>query len=349
LQIDAKAAFTLRSCFQVTLYPVLYALHRRKRSNDMTDPHLSACNGFDPGERRWPVKGYPAALTLSTAWHAAALVGCALEPSTWPWWLAGTFANHAAVTIPGLLPRSSMLGPNWTRLPDLANPVTNPVPGAVPGALPSATPANARSIALTIDDGPDPVVTPRVLDLLDTYGIRATFFCIGERALRYPALTREIAARGHAVENHSQRHRHTFSVSGPLALAREVDDAQRTLTALTGQRPAFFRAPAGLRNVLLEPVLQKRDLRLVAWTRRGFDTRESDPRVVQARLLRDLAPRDILLLHDGNAAHTNDGVPVVLAVLPGIAEAARRQDLRFVTLRDAFQPARAPEFGIAPI
>lgn len=295
----------------------------------MTAPHTSACTGFDPGERRWPVKGYPAALTLSTAWHAAALLGCALEPATWPWWLAGTFANHAAVTIPGLLPRSSMLGPNWTRLPDL--------------------PGNARSIALTVDDGPDPDVTPRVLDLLDAHGIRATFFCIGERALRHPALTREIAARGHAVENHSQRHRHTFSVRGPLALAREVDDAQRTLTALTGQCPAFFRAPAGLRNVLLEPVLQKLDLRLVAWTRRGFDTRESDPRVVQARLLRDLAPRDILLLHDGNAARSNDGRPVLLSVLPGIAEAAHRQELRFVTLRDAFQPAHAPEFGIAAL
>jgi peptidoglycan-N-acetylglucosamine deacetylase len=123
------------------------------------------------------------ALTLTAAWHAAALAGCAVEPSAWPWWLAGTFVNHAVVTAAGLWPRSSMLGPNWTRLPLAAS--------------------ERRAIALTIDDGPDPQVTPRVLDLLDRHGIRATFFCIGERARRYPALTHEIVARGHSVENHS--------------------------------------------------------------------------------------------------------------------------------------------------
>jgi peptidoglycan/xylan/chitin deacetylase (PgdA/CDA1 family) len=209
-----------------------------------------------------------------------------------------------------------VLGPNWTRLP--------------------ATARNAGAIALTIDDGPDPIVTPRVLDLLDAFGVRATFFCIGARALRYPALTREIVARGHVVENHSQMHVHTFSVTGLGALTREIDAAQRTLTDLTGERPAFFRAPAGLRNFLLEPVLQKLDLRLVAWTKRGFDTRESNPEVVAQRLLRDLAARDILLVHDGDAATTPDGQAVLLAVLPPVFEAAKRQGLRFVTLREAF-------------
>jgi peptidoglycan-N-acetylglucosamine deacetylase len=266
--------------------------------------------------RRWPVTGHPSALKLTTAWHAAALAGCAIAPSTWPWWLAGTAINHAAVTIAGLWPRSSMLGPNWTRLP------------AVSG--------NAHSIALTIDDGPDPHVTPRVLDLLDQYGVRATFFCIGERALRYAALTREIVARGHAVENHSQTHHHTFSVKTPRALAREVAAAQDTLSQLTGERPAFFRAPAGLRNVLLEPVLQAHDLRLAAWTKRGFDTREADAEKVRQRLLHDLAARDILLVHDGNAATTANGEAVLLSVLPRVFETAKQQGLRFITLRQAF-------------
>jgi peptidoglycan/xylan/chitin deacetylase (PgdA/CDA1 family) len=266
--------------------------------------------------RRWPVTGHPNALKLTAAWHAAALAGCALAPSAWPWWLAGTAVNHAAVTLAGLWPRSSVLGPNWTRLPTVTG--------------------NANCIALTIDDGPDPVVTPRVLDLLDRYSIRATFFCIGERARRYPSLTREIVARGHAVENHSQTHRHTFSVKTPGALAREVETAQRTLTELTGERPVFFRAPAGLRNVLLEPVLQNLDLRLVAWTKRGFDTRERDPERVRQRLLHKLAAGDILLVHDSNAATTADGQAVLLSVLPHVFDAARHQGLRFITLREAF-------------
>jgi peptidoglycan/xylan/chitin deacetylase (PgdA/CDA1 family) len=115
-----------------------------------------------------------------------------------------------------------------------------------------------------------------------------------------------------------------------------VETAQRTLTELTGERPVFFRAPAGLRNVLLEPVLQNLDLRLVAWTKRGFDTREPDPERVRQRLLHNLAARDILLVHDGNAATTANGQPVLLSVLPRVFAAARHQGLRFITLRQAF-------------
>ncbi|HEY3596080.1 MAG TPA: polysaccharide deacetylase family protein [Paraburkholderia sp.] len=269
----------------------------------------------DRPPRRWPRAGYPAMLTATAAWHVFVLAGLAVAPSAWPWWLAAIIANHMMVTAIGLWPRSALLGPNWTRLPDTAR--------------------NADALALTIDDGPDPVVTPQVLDLLDQFGVRATFFCIGTRAQRYPALMREIAARGHAVENHSQAHVHTFSVTLPHALHREIDAAQRTLAELTGERPVFFRAPAGLRNLFLEPVLQKLDLRLAAWTRRGFDTRERDPARVTTRLLKGLAARDILLLHDGNAALTAAGEPMIVAVLPRVVEAARERGLRLVTLREA--------------
>ncbi|MFP3568083.1 polysaccharide deacetylase family protein [Paraburkholderia sp. SIMBA_030] len=282
---------------------------------ELSSPPRHAAGAAATPRRRWPRTGYPAMLTATAAWHVAVLAGWLLVPSAWPWWLAAIFANHAIFTVAGLLPRTSLLGPNWTRLPAGAR--------------------NADAIALTIDDGPDPEVTPQVLDLLDAYGVRATFFCIGAKAQRYPQLVREIVARGHALENHSQVHVHTFSVTFPGALTREIDAAQRTFEELSGERPMFFRAPAGLRNLFLEPVLQTLDLRLAAWTRRGFDTRERDPQVVAERLLDGLAARDILLLHDGNAALTVEGKPVILAVLPRVIDAARRQQLRFVTLREA--------------
>jgi peptidoglycan/xylan/chitin deacetylase (PgdA/CDA1 family) len=266
-------------------------------------------------KRRWPRADYPPMLGITVLWHVVVLAGCLLKPSAWPWWLAALAVNHATFTIAGLLPRSSLLGPNWTRLPDTAR--------------------NAQALALTIDDGPDPRVTPQVLDLLDRYRVRVTFFCIGAKAQRYPELAREIVARGHALENHSQVHVHTFSLTFPGALKREIDAAQCSLAELGGERPMFFRAPAGLRNIFLEPVLQALDLRLAAWTRRGFDTRERDPDVVTRRLLDGLAARDILLLHDGNAAETADGQPLIVTVLPRVIEAARRQGLRFVTLREA--------------
>ncbi|HZZ12071.1 MAG TPA: polysaccharide deacetylase family protein [Paraburkholderia sp.] len=268
-----------------------------------------------PGRRRWPLGPYPAILVGTAAWHVAVLAGWLLAPAAWPWWLAAIFANHAVFTVAGLLPRTALLGPNWTRLP--------------------AAPHNACAIALTIDDGPDPDVTPQVLDLLDTLAVRATFFCIGEQVQRYPDLAREIVARGHALENHSQVHVHTFSLTFPAALTREIAAAQHTFEAVSGERPMFFRAPAGLRNLFLEPVLRKLDLRLAAWTRRGYDTRERNPQVVTQRLLDGLAARDILLLHDGNAAQTADGQPLIVAVLPRLIDAARQQGLRFVTLREA--------------
>jgi peptidoglycan/xylan/chitin deacetylase (PgdA/CDA1 family) len=111
--------------------------------------------------------------------------------------------------------------------------------------------------------------------------------------------------------------------------------AQETLAAITGQRPLFFRAPAGLRNPFLDPVLARLALQLASWSARGFDTRIGDVERVRNRLLRGLHAGAILLLHDGNAARAPDGVPVIVAVLPGVLAAARAANLRFVTLRHA--------------
>ena len=234
------------------------------------------------------------------------------EPVAWPWALGAVVANHVVLTAGGLWPRSRWLGSNWTRLPDAA--------------------AARREIAITIDDGPDPEVTPAVLDLLDRHAARATFFCIAERARAHAALCREIVARGHSVQNHSDRHGHSFSLLGPKAIARELAAAQDTVAEITGELPRFFRAPAGLRNPFLAPVLQRFDLQLVSWTRRGFDTVQRDPAAMLARLAGRLRAGDILLAHDGHAARTDDGVPLIVAVLPALLDRVRALDLVAVTL-----------------
>ena len=261
----------------------------------------------------------PLLVRVTLALHVAMLAGLALRPDGWRWVAAAAIANHAVLTLVGLWPRSTWLGANWTRLPPAA--------------------AQRREIALTIDDGPDPDVTPQVLDLLDRYGVKATFFCIGERASRYPDLCRSIAERGHAVENHSQHHRHDFSLLGMAGMARELQPAQDALTAITGRRPQFFRAPAGLRNPFLDPVLARLGLRLASWTRRGFDTRTTDAATISRRLTRGLKAGSILLLHDGNCARTAAGVPVILEVLPPLLEGATAAGLHFVTLPAALAPA----------
>ena len=199
-----------------------------------------------------------------------------------------------------------------------------------------ASSAEGGRIVLTFDDGPDPDVTPQVLDLLDRYRMKASFFCIGEKAAAYPAIVREIARRGHSVENHSHGHAHAFAFYGIGRLAREVDVAQAVIAALTGRAPAFFRAPAGFRSPLLDPVLAMRGLHYASWTRRCYDTVCRDPRVALARLTGGLAAGDILLLHDGGYARTHDGEPMVLEILPSLLEKLANEGLRSVALPDSF-------------
>lgn len=271
-----------------------------------------------PITTRWPA---PPFVTASVGLHAVAAGTAALVPEAAWWALGGVALNQAGLTAAGLWPRSALLGPNHTRLPAAAH--------------------ARRAVALTFDDGPDPEVTPRVLDLLDEQRTRATFFCIAERARRHAGLVREIVARGHDVQNHSLGHRHHFALLGPGAMSREIGHAQQVLADLTGRRPHAFRAPAGLRNPFLDPVLHRLDLHLVSWTRRGFDTATGDATRVLQRLLHDLAAGDILLLHDGHARRTAQGLPVVLEVLPVLLQHCRDAGLHGETLTDALPPRSA--------
>ena len=249
--------------------------------------------------------------------HLFALLAWIVAPAYWPWIVGMLVANHLVLTTQGLWPRSQHLGSNWTELPAAAT---------------------ARNeIALTIDDGPDPLVTPQVLDILDQHQVRATFFCVGEKAARYSDLCREIVRRGHTIENHTQHHSHYFALMGMRGFTRELQAAQRTLGNLTGVPPQFFRAPAGLRNPLLQPVLDSLGLQLTSWSVRGFDTRHTDPVRMMDRLMKKLHAGAIVLMHDGNAARTAQGVPMIIEILPAFLSAARSLQLRFVSLREAAQ------------
>jgi len=277
-------------------------------------PHQDAQRQAGPRARWSPAP----LLYASAAVHAGAAATLLVRAHAWPWALSAVAANHVVLAAAGLWPRSRLLGPNWIRLP--------------------ASGAESGSIAITIDDGPDPDVTPRVLSQLEQFRAHATFFCVGARVERHPELTREIVSRGHAVENHSQRHRHDFSLLGPRRMSAEISRAQDSILRVTGSSPRFFRAPAGLRNPFLDPVLARLQLRLASWTRRGFDTVVANADAVYRRLASPLQGGDILLLHDGNAARSRSGAPVILEVLPRLLDAMAAKQLHSVTLRSVLPP-----------
>lgn len=267
------------------------------------------------GPRAWRPGSF---LLLQLALHAAALLLLILSPHKW-WMAAATVLfSQLMLMAAGLWPRSTCLGTNLVRLPAAA--------------------AQRGEVAITIDDGPDPEVTPQVLAILAQHGAHATFFCIGERAAAHPELCRRIVAAGHRIENHGARHPTLLSLSGPAGWRREILQGHGTLEKITGQAPRFYRAVAGLRNPFLDPVLHGSGLQLATWTRRGFDTRERDPEKVLQRLTHQLAAGDILLLHDGNAARTLAGEAVMVCVLPRLLATLQARRLTPVTLAQACDP-----------
>jgi peptidoglycan-N-acetylglucosamine deacetylase len=223
------------------------------------------------------------AIWASTALHGAALTSCIAAPATWPLALGAIAANHVGLTALGLWPKSRLLGPNVRNL--------------------NRSAIASGKIALTFDDGPNPEITPWVLDTLDRFNTKATFFCVGQAVAKHGALARQIVSRGHFIENHSQYHANAFSTFGLKRLKIEIEAAQNTISDTVGTMPSLFRAPAGLRSPLLEPVLAPMGLRLVSWTHRGFDTVEKSSEKVFNRLIKNLQAGDILLLHDGNPGY----------------------------------------------
>jgi peptidoglycan/xylan/chitin deacetylase (PgdA/CDA1 family) len=257
-------------------------------------------------------------LQIQAVLHGLSLLLLAISPHHWRWALVTLLLSHLGMMAVGLWPRSTWMGGNLTRLP--------------------ATAVQRREVAITIDDGPDPQVTPQVLQILAQHGASATFFCIGARAHAHPELCRQIVAAGHRIENHGECHPTLVSLSGPVGWRREILDGQQTLQRITGEAPQFYRAVAGLRNIFLDPVLHDAGLKLASWTRRGFDTRERDPQKVLLRLTCRLAAGDILLMHDGNAARTPAGEALIVAALPGLLKAIRESGLIPVTLAHACKP-----------
>lgn len=265
----------------------------------------------EPRPPRWRPSVF---LTLSAASHVAAGAAVAAVPAWWPPLLALAVADHAAIVAAGLLPRCSWLGPNLRRLPPEA--------------------AACGEVALTFDDGPNPTVTPAVLELLARHGARASFFAVGREVETHPELTAEVAGRGHRVENHTFSHPPGFFFLPPAALARQVERTQRAVASATGRVPVYLRAPAGIRGPLLEPVLFHRGLRLASWSRRAYDTVATDPQRVADRLLAKVEAGDILLLHDASHRHDPDGRRVLLPALEKVLTGLTARGLQPVPLPD---------------
>src|SRR5262245_20061009 len=203
------------------------------------------------------------------------------------------------------------------------------------GASLSAGPARNR-VALTFDDGPHPVDTPAILSALEENGAKATFFFVGEKARRHPALVRRAADSGHELGAHSDTHPWWFSLASRGRLRREVRESAATLARLSGRRPRYFRPPMGHKGLSLETVLQEEGLKMVTWSVRPFDTVSRSPEAIRSHLVGRAGPGGILLLHEGIRRRIA-GVSHTVAALPGILRGLRERGLEPVTLRELLE------------
>ncbi|MBC7974738.1 MAG: polysaccharide deacetylase family protein, partial [Myxococcales bacterium] len=154
-----------------------------------------------------------------------------------------------------------------------------------------------RVVALTFDDGPDPVVTPQILDVLRAHRARATFFVLGERAARHPELIRRMQREGHTVGTHTQRHRLRFHFGSATYVQREIEDAIRVVTQILHVRPTLFRPPQGLRTpCFVSGWRRTRGLTCVTWSVRGFDSRPTTADAIVARVVHGLDAGAIVAL-----------------------------------------------------
>jgi peptidoglycan/xylan/chitin deacetylase (PgdA/CDA1 family) len=185
---------------------------------------------------------------------------------------------------------------------------------------------NANCVALTFDDGPSPIDTPRLLDLLREKNVKATFFVVGKRAERYPEVVRRAWKEGHLIANHTWSHRPLFCFLTPGRLRAEIRLGSESIRRICGFVPRYFRSPVGLRHPLLGPCLKQEGLEYISWSIRTFDTFTDNSSALSCRILNRVTGGDIVLLHD----RLPGGTDAMLEALPGIIDELRRRGLKFV-------------------
>ncbi len=204
---------------------------------------------------------------------------------------------------------------------------------------------SARKLAITFDDGPNPALTPKLLDLLEKYNARATFFVIGRYAGQCPGIVRETAARGHVIANHTQTHPNLFWL-GQRAIRDELQQTQAAVFAAAGFAPTWFRPPYGFRNPWVAKIARELSLQTVLWTLIPGDWTPQPPkqlirkmRPIAAHAVENIsnqnAEGDILCLHDGGHRELNADRIHTLKALEHWLPRWRDAGLEFVTIEEA--------------
>ena len=195
-------------------------------------------------------------------------------------------------------------------------------------------PRDRPRVALTFDDGPDPEVTPAILDTLDAGGARATFFVIGRHLEQHRHIATRALCEGHELGNHSWMHSYLQNFYRTDQQQSDVERSTRLIQELSGSdAEPLYRPPVGLKSPPLARVAHARNLKVIAWSLHSRDTLARDANATAARVLSRITPGDIVLMHDG---HERDGKHrrLAAAALPLILSGLRERGLASVTVSE---------------
>lgn len=208
---------------------------------------------------------------------------------------------------------------------------------------PKANPSSPR-VALTFDDGPDPEVTPMILDALAAERVHATFFVVGERVTKHPHLVARIVAEGHSLGNHSFDHPPLIALTG-ARIDQQLDDTAAAITAAIGHDVKWFRPPFGLRDPRVLSRARQRGMQTVLWSCSPRDWQEPPPEEIRSRVLAEVTDGAIVLLHDGDA-RAGCGRPHTAQALPELLRELKSRGFRIVSLDELLESGRPlPENG----
>jgi peptidoglycan/xylan/chitin deacetylase (PgdA/CDA1 family) len=185
------------------------------------------------------------------------------------------------------------------------------------------------AVALTFDDGPDPVTTPLILNMLKRHGVKAAFFVIGEKARSNPELIGRIISEGHVIGNHTMNHDVFVMLKGVKRLEYEISGCQKALEAF-GVKPLAFRPPAGIVNPGLGAVLSRMGLFCVMFSSRGMDFGNRRVDNIARNVLKSLKTGDIIMLHD--RAPSEATVDELMGQFEAVIKGIRERGLDFMPL-----------------
>jgi peptidoglycan-N-acetylglucosamine deacetylase len=165
-----------------------------------------------------------------------------------------------------------------------------------------------RMVALSFDDGPDEHVTPIVLDILKSNGVKAVFFIVGEKAGQFPDMIKRIDEEGHILGNHSYTHHYLFDFFSVSKMKKELAKTDQVVYQITGRKMKLFRPPYGVTNPLVSRTIREMSYHCIGWSLRSNDTTIRDGDIILDRLKAKVKTGDIVLFHDNRK------------VLPGVLD-----------------------------